>query len=173
MNASSKVLIGIAAVVAFAIGWVVNSARITPAGETQTLLKAELIESEAPQVLGRIQDKLETLNLVNFWASWCAPCREEMPIFQTMYQQHRNMGFQVIGVAIDSPSKTQSMLDSMGITYPILYAEQTGMQLMESVGNANGLLPYTLLLDDTGTVLEQKLGTVHAQDIQAWIEAHR
>ena len=173
MTASTKVLIVLVAAAAFGVGWVVNSAQIESNVDTTTLLAAELLESQEPLVEARVQDKLGELTLVNFWASWCAPCREEMPMFEAMYRKENNTGFQVIGVAIDSPAKTQAMLDSMDISYPILYAERTGMQIMESVGNPNGLLPYTLLLNSKGGVLEQKVGTVHAEDIVTWLEKHR
>jgi peroxiredoxin len=89
-----------------------------------------------------------------------------------MLQSNAALGFQVIGIAIDSPEKAQPMLDSMGITYPILYAEQTGMLLMEASGNPQGLLPYSLLLDSKGRVLEQRLGKIHEQDISIWIEQY-
>ena len=172
MNATTKVLIVIVAALAFGIGWVMNSARVEANVSTDVLLAAELIETESPRTTSRVQDKLKDVTLVNFWASWCAPCREEMPMFETMFRQHQGAGFQIVGVAIDAPSKTQAMLDSMDISYPILYAERTGMQIMDSVGNPNGLLPYTLLLDENGTVLEQKVGTVHAEDVMGWLEAH-
>ncbi len=177
MSASTKVLLALVAVAAFGVGWVVNSASIESEFDTSTMLKAELLEVDRsgpdsePKIVP-VQDKLEKLTLVNFWASWCAPCREEMPMFETMYRQHTASGFQVIGIAIDSPEKTRAMLDSMDISYPILYAEKTGMQIMESVGNPNGLLPYSLVLDERGAVLEQKVGTVHAEDVNAWLETY-
>ena len=112
MNASTKGLLLIVAVAAFGVGWVVNSASVESEVETDVLLAAELIETEQPQTTSRVKDKLEQVTLVNFWASWCAPCREEMPMFESMYQQYQQAGFQVVGIAIDSPAKTQAMLDS-------------------------------------------------------------
>jgi len=111
----------------------------------------------------------DKITLVNFWASWCAPCREEMPLFEAMYQRAKSKGFEVVGIAIDSPDNAKPMLDSMGISYPILYAQQTGMTVMESAGNPQGLLPYTLLLDENGEVIDQILGLVHEKDIIAWL----
>ena len=110
--------------------------------------------------------------MINFWATWCTPCRQEMPLFESMYQLHQTNGFNVIGIALDSASKAQPFLDSMDISYPILYAEQTGMVIMEENGNPAQLLPYTLLVDKNGSVLEQKIGQVHEQDISAWIKAY-
>lgn len=174
MNASTKVLLILIAVFAFGVGWVVNSAQVEGEFDTTTLLKAELLMSDTPDLTtsGRVEDMLKELTLVNFWASWCAPCREEMPMFENMYRQHRAQGFQVVGVTIDSVEKARPMLDSMDISYPILYAEKTGMEIMSSVGNSNGLLPYSLLLDSKGAVLEQKVGSVKAKDIANWIKTH-
>lgn len=174
MSASTKVLIILIAIFAFGVGWVVNSAQVEQEFTVDSLLKAQLLIADDPDLTttGRVEDELRELNLVNFWATWCAPCREEMPMFETMYRQYQDQGFQVIGVTIDSVDKARPMLDSMDISYPILYAEQTGMQVMASVGNPNGLLPYTLLIDAEGKVLEQKVGAVKAKDITAWINRY-
>ena len=177
MSASNKVLIIFIAVVAFVIGAAINSARVSDDIDTQTLLQAELTaqtistEFDEPQyspdsIKSLLGDKI---TLVNFWASWCAPCREEMPLFEAMYQRAKSEGFEVVGIAIDSPDNAKPMLDSMGISYPILYAQQTGMTVMESAGNPQGLLPYTLLLDKNGEVIDQILGLVHEKDIIAWL----
>lgn len=169
MNANTKVLILIAAVVAFAIGAAVNSAKVETNFQTNALLSAELIKDGQSVT---VSESLGKLTLVNFWASWCAPCRREMPLFETMYRANKNKGFTVIGIAIDSPDKTQAMLDSMDISYPILYAEKTGNQLMESIGNPQGLLPYSLLLNEKGELVDQELGTIHEPQIADWVNTH-
>jgi thiol-disulfide isomerase/thioredoxin len=172
MNTSSKALLPIIAIAAFAVGVIVNSAQLDSDIDSQTLLAAQLLSDPVTNKNEAVGDYLKELTLINFWASWCTPCREEMPVFEVMVQSNAALGFQVIGIAIDSPEKAQPMLDSMGITYPILYAEQTGMLLMEASGNPQGLLPYSLLLNSEGKVLEQRLGKIHLQDISIWIEQY-
>lgn len=175
LTPSSKALLLIVAIAALSVGVVIGSADIDPVTEASPVLTAKLIQvdDEFNEINGQSPSKdLKKLTLINFWASWCAPCRKEMPVFQTMVDVYANQGFQVVGIAIDTPDKTRSMLDSMGIRYPIYYAEQTGMLLMEKVGNAEGFLPYSVLVDSNGKVLEQKLGTVHEGDIVTWVEQY-
>ena len=177
MSASNKALLIFIAVVAFAIGIAINSSHDHDEINSDTLLSAQLNVVAPESTPDDLQYSADTINnllggkltLVNFWASWCAPCREEMPLFETFYQQAKSQGFEVIGVAIDSPDKAKPMLDSMGITYPILYAERTGMDVMASAGNPHGLLPYSLILDEDGNVVDQLLGTVHSPKMVEWL----
>ena len=170
MNNSTKVLLLLVAAAAFVAGMVINSGKVSSQIDTQALLTARLLDPGDQAIA--VESQLGQLTLVNFWASWCAPCRDEMPIFEAMYRQSHNRGFQVLGIAIDNPEKAQPMLDSMDITYPILYAEQTGMQVMESAGNPQGLLPYSLLLNGEGQVLDQVLGKIDERQIQEWLVRH-
>lgn len=176
MSANNKALILMIALVAFVIGAAYNSARTSDVVDSSPLLNAKLLSPPAletgEQLAVSVGEQLGSLTLVNFWASWCAPCREEMPIFETMFRASKDRGFQIIGVAIDSPDKAQPMLDSMDITYPIMYAEKSGMNVMESAGNPQGLLPYSLLLNKDGQLIEQVLGRISEQQIQAWLNDH-
>jgi len=174
MTNQNRVLIAFIAIVAFAIGIALNTSRVQPTNDAQALLMAELETASAGETtgIGRVKDSLGKLTLVNFWATWCTPCRDEMPLFEVMYRLHQTDGFTVIGVAIDNPSRSQPFLDSMDITYPILYAENTGMELLEVTGNAQGLLPYSLLLDEQGKVVDQVLGKIDETQIRAWIAEH-
>jgi len=168
MSNQNKVLLAAVALVAFLIGAAINSARVSEVSSVSELLSAKLLTGDGqPQTT---QQNLGKFTLVNFWASWCSPCRREMPLFEAVYQREKAAGFQIIGIAIDDPSKAQPMLDSMGITYPILYAEQTGMKLMELSGNELGAMPYSVLLDRNGNVLDQKLGEIHEPQLNAWAQ---
>jgi thiol-disulfide isomerase/thioredoxin len=175
MTNQNKVLLIFIAIAAFSMGIAFNTPSTQPVSQAAALLSAKLETSDArtgASGVASVEDKLTKLTLINFWATWCTPCREEMPLFEAMYRLHRSDGFSVIGVAIDNPSRSQPFLDSMDISYPIVYAEQTGMQLLEKTGNPQGLLPYSLLLDKDGIVLDQVLGKIDEAQIQAWLNLH-
>jgi len=169
MTNNTKILIAFIAIIAFAIGFAINASREESIGQVKTLLLAELEQKDG---VGSVGDQLGKLTLVNFWATWCTPCREEMPLFEAMYRINQHNGFTVIGIAIDNPSRSQPFLDSMDITYPILYAEKTGMALLEASGNSQGLLPYSLLLNEQGEVLDQVLGVIDEAQIRNWLSTH-
>jgi thiol-disulfide isomerase/thioredoxin len=175
MTNQNKVLLLSIAIVAFVVGVAVNTSRTEPVSEASALLSAQLETSDpSTGTVGTdsVENQLAELTLVNFWATWCTPCRDEMPLFEAMYRLHQKDGFTIIGIAIDNPSRSQPFLDSMDISYPILYAENTGMQLLEETGNGQGLLPYSLLLDKNGNVLDQVLGKIDESQIQAWLTQH-
>lgn len=173
MSNQTKVLISFIALSAFAVGFALNMSKVHPT-DASTLLMAELEEAHAGETtgVGRVGDKLGKLTLVNFWATWCTPCREEMPLFEAMSRLHDADGLEIIGVAIDTPSRSEPFLASMDITYPILYAENTGTEIMEKSGNPQGLLPYSLLLDKNGKVLDQVLGKIDEAQIRQWVHDH-
>lgn len=169
MTNQIKALIIFIAITAFVVGFALNTNKVSPTSEASTLLLAELEQGDD---IGRVGDQLGKLTLVNFWATWCAPCRDEMPVFEAMYRLNQQDGFQVIGIAIDSPGLAQPFLDSMDISYPILYAQKTGTELMSQIGNPQGLLPYSLLLDEQGQVIDQVLGKIDEAQIRDWLASH-
>lgn len=179
MSTTNKIIMVIMAILAFAIGIYINTAHVDHNADSSSLLSAELQQAnsqstpdQANYTAGKVDDLLgEKLTLVNFWASWCAPCREEMPLFESVYQAANSQGFQIIGIAIDSYGNAKPMLDSMGISYPILYAEKTGMDVMSSAGNPHGLLPYSLILDSDGEIVEQVLGLVNEAQMLEWLKS--
>lgn len=171
MSSQNKILLIAVALVAFIIGTAMNTLSTKSVGqsfEIDELLSAKLLTSS--NLEQTTEQHLKEVNLINFWASWCGPCRREMPLFEAVFKQHANNGFQIIGIAIDSPDKAQPMLDSMGITYPILYAEQTGIKLMELSGNETGAMPYSILVDKQGRVIDHKLGEIHEPQLTAWAQ---
>ena len=119
-----------------------------------------------------VKDTMQELNLINFWATWCAPCRHEMPIFETVYQRHRDKGFSVIGLTIDDAEPAETFLQSIGVTYPALILGDLGWELLGTFGNKQGLLPYSVLTDKQGVVLERKLGEIDEDLLSEWIEKH-
>ena len=120
----------------------------------------------------QVSEKLGKLTLVNFWATWCAPCREEMPVFNAVFQKNQKKGFVVLGLTIDNPESTEKFIQQLGIVYPVLMAEDEGWDLLGKTGNPKNLMPYSFLIDEKGVVLEQRLGTLHGDELQGWIDKY-
>ena len=108
--------------------------------------------------------------LVNFWATWCPPCREEIPVFLSLRKKFSSDGFEVVGISIDDANKVKQYRRSMQIDYPLLDGEQSGMPLMVSLGNPTGGLPFSVLYDRSGDVVQIKTGAYGHQELQDLIE---
>ena len=101
----------------------------------------------------------------NFWATWCAPCREEMPLLVAARAKYASKGVEIVGIAVDNVAKVREFAASIGVTYPILLSEADGLELMRRLGNSAGGLPYTVFLDRDGQPVEHKLGALKAADL--------
>jgi len=108
--------------------------------------------------------------LVNFWATWCPPCREEIPVFLSLRKKFSSDGFEIVGISIDDAIKVKQYRRSMQIDYPLLDGEQSGMPLMVSLGNPTGGLPFSVLYDRSGDVVQIKTGPYGQQELQDLIE---
>lgn len=106
--------------------------------------------------------------LVNFWATWCPPCVEEMPLLDTFFRQNAAKGWQVVGLAIDQPSAVRTFLARTPVTFPIGLAGLEGTQLAKSLGNLSGGLPFTVVLGADGQVRQRRMGRVSETDLKAW-----
>ncbi|MFO7593617.1 MAG: TlpA disulfide reductase family protein, partial [Pseudomonadota bacterium] len=91
--------------------------------------------------------------MVNFWAPWCPPCREEVPAFIALQEKYADQGFTIVGITLDTRANAQTFADTMGINYPILIAEEEGIDIAARYGNKVGALPYTALLDRQGNIV--------------------
>ena len=132
----------------------------------QVLWSAEF-ETPAGERLAMSQFQGKPL-VLNFWATWCPPCVEEMPLIESFYQQNASKGWQVVGLAVDQPSRVRHFLSQASITYPIGLAGLSGSELGQKLGNGQASLPFTLVLDAQGGVIQQKLGKLNAEEVKNW-----
>lgn len=108
--------------------------------------------------------------VINFWATWCTPCVEEMPLIDAFFRENESKGWQVLGLAIDQPSRVRQFLSQFPVQYKIGLAGLTGTDLAKKLGNEVGGLPFTIVLDANGKVKQRKLGKLTADDIKKWSE---
>ena len=97
--------------------------------------------------------------LVNFWATWCKPCLHEMPLLQTLAEDHPNR-LNVVGIAIDQPGAVGEFVDRLGITYPILIGTSDVRKTQRRFGNPDGMLPYSVIVDAGGIIRWRHLGEI-------------
>lgn len=160
-------ILGGVALGAAAIGGLVGAlARQSQSGTAELLSTPFLDLSAAPQRLVKWQGKAL---LCNFWATWCAPCREEIPLLSAAQQQHGPKILQVVGIAIDNASNVAQFMESIVIGYPVLLADASAIALMRRLGNRSGGLPFTVGLDRHGRLAARKLGAYGAAELSATI----
>ena len=94
--------------------------------------------------------------LLNFWATWCRPCRKEMPMLNGVYLSENPSEFSVVGIAIDKPEKVAQFVAELGIDFPIMIGQSNAYDIMKQLGNEALTLPYTILIDDTDEVIWSK-----------------
>lgn len=103
--------------------------------------------------------------LVNFWATWCAPCREEIPLLLSARRKYGPEGVEIVGIAVDNAAKVDEFARSMAISYPVLLAEADGLDLMRELGNTAGGLPFTVVADRQGAIIHRQLGALKQGDL--------
>lgn len=108
--------------------------------------------------------------LLNFWATWCPPCVEELPLLDAFYQQHKAKGWQVLGLAVDQPSAVRKWLQAKPLSFAVGMAGLSGTELSKSLGNLAGGLPFTVVFGASGDLLHRKTGKVSAEDLAQWVK---
>lgn len=106
--------------------------------------------------------------IVNFWARWCSPCRDELPEVKAVAEKYRAQGLTVLGIAIeDNSANTQDFLKAYEIDYPNFFAGARGMELLKALGNDKAGLPFTLFVDRQGLIIGHKLGRIRRSELEA------
>ncbi|PPC88131.1 MAG: redoxin [Methylotenera sp.] len=125
---------------------------------TQALFTANFPdENNKPQPLSQYEGKVVVLN---FWASWCEPCREEMPELSELNLAYDDKNVVVLGMAIEDVAAINDFLKETKVSYPLFAADVQGMDIAASLGNDKGVLPYTVIIKTDGTVAKTYFGRI-------------
>ncbi len=106
--------------------------------------------------------------LVNFWATWCPPCIEELPLIDSFYSANKGNNWQVLGLAVDQPSAVRKWLQAKPLGFAVGMAGLSGTELSKSLGNAAGSLPFTVVFGSSGQLLHRKTGKVTPDELKLW-----
>ena len=148
---------------AAAAGYGFHRWRGTPAAPSNNDPAAAILASRLTTLDGKEQslsDFLGRVLVINYWATWCAPCREEIPIFVRMQREYGDQGLQFIGIAIDQADKVRGFAAEFQINYPLLLGGMEAVDLSRRAGNKAGVLPYTLVIDRSGRMVTGLAGGI-------------
>lgn len=131
-----------------------------------TLWSASLSTPEGqPLLMSRYRGKPL---LINFWATWCPPCVEEMPLIDAFFRQNAANGWQVVGIAADKASAVKEFAQRHRIAFDLAIAGTQGVELSRQMGNASGALPFSVIINTQGEIATRKMGKLQATDLDAW-----
>jgi thiol-disulfide isomerase/thioredoxin len=168
----SRWLMVTAAVVALAAGaWVARTMLFVPSVSGQSA--AALLGVALPDTDGKDQPLAQWTGkvlVVNFWATWCAPCREEMPMFVRLQREQEANGLQFVGIAVDQADKVRQFAGEIGLNYPALIGGYGAMELSKSLGNSLMALPFTVIVDRGGRVAHTQLGPLKEEQLTSIVK---
>lgn len=162
-------VVAAAGAVAAAVGWYVGP-HLQKGGEDDGV--AALLAAPMFDLQGRSRSVLEWKGRVlvcNFWATWCAPCREEIPALGRIRSKMSSKGVEIVGIAIDQRSNVADFTKELDIVYPVLLADAGSIELMRRLGNSAGGLPFTVVIDRAGKLAYRKLGPIAEAEFEARI----
>ena len=166
MTRRDWIVLAAVALIAAAAGFAYNAWRTgpqPPAGKDGDAL-ATLMSTRLPDLEQRsraVEEWRGKVIVVNFWATWCAPCREEIPLFVKLQKTYGERGLQFVGIAIDDPAKIRPFATEFGMNFPVLVAGADAIDLARKLGNRAGVLPFTVIISRDGKVVSSEIGTAH------------
>ena len=143
------IFVGLIAIIAVAIFQLQES-------ENETIVMSDFSLVNMKGELVSIDEFRGEKTLINFWATWCRPCRKEMPMLNGVFLSQDPSDFSVVGIAIDKPEKVTQFVAELGIDFPIMVGQSEAYDVMKDLGNEALTLPYTILIDEEGEVVWSK-----------------
>ncbi len=166
MLKNNTLIIILGAAIALALGIGVGLWRIEP-GNTD-ITPNEIYATKFVDLAGKTQqlgDWKGKVLVLNFWATWCPPCREEIPDFILLDAAYRDKGVAIVGLALDEPVKVAEFAKDFGITYPLLIGGPEAYDFAARLGNKTKGIPFTAIIDRQGKVVYLGLGLVHKKEL--------
>ncbi len=108
------------------------------------------------------------LLLVNFWATWCPPCVEELPLINAFFQENKAKSWQVLGIAADNAKAVTDFTAKLPLSFPLALAGMAGVELSRTLGNLAGALPFTVIFGKDGKVQHRQIGRITADHLASW-----
>jgi thiol-disulfide isomerase/thioredoxin len=163
------VLIGLAAAAALAAGLLFSTRLHEPSPQTE-VGGDRVLAAAFPDLNGQRQPLAQwrgKVLVVNFWATWCPPCRAEIPDFIELHRELADQGVQFVGIAIDQGGKVSDFARELGVNYPLLIGEEGALELQRQLGNQAGVLPFTVVLDSSGRLVTRHQGSLSAKQLRS------
>lgn len=175
-NALILALALLSALGGYLLSAVLRPAPISPSAKTPVLrIGDQRVNLALPDVHGQERHFAEwdgKLILINFWATWCAPCRQEMTLLNSTEQLFRDQGLAIVGIAMDDADAVAQYLKQSPVDYPILLASTTETDPSILFGDARAVLPYSVLIGRDGKLIAQHAGSFNDHALQSWIRPH-
>lgn len=141
-----------------------ENAGMSVSASTAPLWNASFVDgSGKPQDIKQWKGKVL---IVNFWATWCPPCRDEMPELSLLNSQYQAKNLQVIGISTDDAAKITEFAASNKMSYPLLAGDMEASNLADGLGNMRGALPFTVLLDRDGAIIKAYVGRLDMKTLE-------
>ena len=121
-------------------------------------------------VLHELSEWDDRPRLLNFWATWCAPCRREIPLLKALQNEQGSDGIQVIGIAVDFPEQVAAYADTVNFNYPVLVGQEDAMAVAETSGVEFIGMPFTMILGADGELLDAHTGEILSEDLDRIVD---
>jgi thiol-disulfide isomerase/thioredoxin len=159
-------LVAVAAAVALAAGVLVHLTLRSDAPDSAAVSALTVTQfKDLSGQAGSLEQWRGRVLVVNFWASWCPPCLEEIPGLVRIHRELAPKGLQIVGIAVDSADNARKSATQLEVRYPVLVAGMEVIDLTRRLGNRAGALPYTLILDRNGKIVATHLGLISEAEL--------